>query len=156
MKLQIKVPLLVMVILLVIGIISGGMMLYFQRKASVNQFEHMAMALAGAVQGSLEQGMLTGERRHTQEAMVRITEEEIVNEVVLFSPDGAIAASSEVSDIGKITDNDEILRALHSGEASVRTEKQNGRSELWVITPVFNKLECQTCHSPETKVLGAI
>ncbi len=54
MKLQIKVPLLVIVILIVIGIISGGMMLYLQRRASVDQFEHMAMALARAVQGSLE------------------------------------------------------------------------------------------------------
>ena len=156
MKLQIKVPLLVIVILLVIGIISGGMMLYFQRKASVAQFEHMAMALAGAVQGSLEEGMLTGERRPTQEAMVRIREEEMVSEIVLFSPGGVIAASSEVSEIGKITDTDEIRRALQLGEASMRTERQNGRSELWVITPVFNKLECQSCHSPETKVLGAI
>lgn len=156
MKLQIKVPLLVMVILLVIGIISGGMMLYFQRKASVNQFEQMAMALAGAVQGSLEHSMLIGERRMTQEAMVDIREEEMVTEVVLFSPDGAIAASSEVSQIGEITDTDEIRRALQSGEASMQTERQNGQSELWVITPVFNKLECQSCHSPETKVLGAI
>jgi len=116
----------------------------------------MAMALAGAVQGSLEHSMLTGELGPTQEAMVRIREEEMVTEVVLFSPDGAIAASSEVSEIGEITDTDEIRRALQSGEASMQTERQNGQSELWVITPVFNKLECQSCHSPETKVLGAI
>ena len=51
MKLQVKVTLLVVVILLVIGIISSGAMLYFQRRASINQFEHMALALAGAVQG---------------------------------------------------------------------------------------------------------
>ncbi len=156
MKLQIKVPLLVIVILLVIGIISGGMMLYLQRKASVDQFEHMAMALAGAVQGSLEHSMLTGERRHTQEAMVDIREEEMVSKVVLFSPDGVIAASSEVTEIGTITDTDETRRALQSGEASMWTETRNGQSELWVITPVLNKLECQSCHSPETRVLGAI
>jgi len=156
MKLQIKVPLLVIVILLVIGIISGGMMLYFQRRASIDQFEQMAIALAGAVQGSLEHSMLIGERRMTQEAMVDIRGEAMVSEVVLFSPDGAVAASSEVSEIGEITDTDEVRRALQSGEDSMRTERQNGRSELWVITPVFNKPECQSCHSPETKVLGAI
>ncbi len=156
MKLQLKVPLLVIVILLVIGIISGGMMLYSQRRASVSQFEHMALALAGAVQGSLEHSMLIGELGPTQEAMVRISEEEMVSEVVLFSPDGVIAASSEVSEIGEITDTDEIRRALQSGEASMRTERQNGQSELWVITPVFNKPECQSCHIPETEVLGAI
>ncbi|MFC1951710.1 hypothetical protein ACFLYI_01530 [Chloroflexota bacterium] len=156
MKLQIKVPLLVIMILVVIGVISGGMMLYFQRSASINRFEQIAMALAGVLQGSLEQGMLTGERSPTQKSLVRVEEEEMVSEVTVFSPDGVIAASSEVSEIGKITDTAEIRRALQSGEAFMRTERQNGQSELWVITPVFNKLECQSCHSPETKVLGAI
>jgi signal transduction histidine kinase len=155
-KLQIKLLLLVIGILIVIGIISGGMMLYFQRRASADQFEHMAMALAGAVQGPLERDMLIGELRHTQEAMVRIRQEEMVSEVVLFSPDGVIAASSEVAEIGEIDDTDEIRRVLQSGEASMRTERQNNQSELWVSTPVFNRPECQRCHNPETKVLGAI
>ncbi len=61
MKLQIKLLLLVIGILIVVGVISGGMMLYFQRRASADQFEQMAMALAGAVQGSLEQDMMIGE-----------------------------------------------------------------------------------------------
>ncbi|MEE9399982.1 MAG: hypothetical protein V3V23_06915, partial [Dehalococcoidales bacterium] len=126
MKLQFKVTFLVMAILVVIGIISGGMMLYFQRKASVQQFEHMATALAGAVQGSLEQGMLTGERKPTQEAMVRIGEEEMVSEVVLLSPSGTIAASSGISEIGKVLDRVEIQRALQSGEVSVWTKQQDG------------------------------
>ena len=156
MKLQIKVPLLVIMILIVIGIISGGMMLYLQRRASVVQFEHTAMALARAVQGSLEHSMLTGELKPTQEAMVRITGEEMVNEVVLFSPEGVITASSKVSDIGKITDNDEILRSLQAGEASTWNNQQKGRGELLIITPVLNKPECQGCHNPDTSVLGAI
>ncbi len=148
MKLQIKLLLLVIGILIVIGIISGGTMLYFQRRASVDQFEQMAIALAGAVQGPLEQDMLIGELRQTQEAMVRIREEEMVNEVFLFSPDGVIVASSEIAKIGETTDTDEIRRVLQSGEASLRTGIQNGQSELWVSTPVFNKLECQSCYSP--------
>src|SRR3989304_1256302 len=107
-KLQIKVPLLVIVILLVTGIISGGTMLYLQRRASVTQFEQTATALAKAVQGSLEQGMMLGERQHIQQAMVRIGEEEMVSETAIFSPDGVIAASSKVSKLGQTTDRDEI------------------------------------------------
>ena len=80
MKLQVKVLLLVTVILLIICTISGGTIIYFQRRASIDQFEQMAIALAVAVQSSLEQGMLTGERSPTQEAIVRITEKEVVNE----------------------------------------------------------------------------
>lgn len=142
MRLQIKVPLLVIVILIVIGIISGEMMLFFQRKASVDQFEQMAMALAGVVQGSLEQGMLTGERQPIQNAIVRIGKEEMVSAVALFSPEGKAMASSQLSDIGKIMARNEILGTLQSGETSLWTNPQNGQSELWVITPVRNKSEC--------------
>jgi len=155
-KLQFKVTLLVILTLLAIGIISGGILLYFQRKASVDQFEHMATALAGAVQGSLEHSMLIGERMMTQEALVDISEEEMVHEVVLLSPNGTIVASSEISDIGKIVDRDMIYQEWQSGEASVWTKPQADTGELWVITPILNKLECQPCHSPENNVLGAI
>ncbi len=77
MKLQVKVPLLVTMILFAICIISSGTIIYFQRKASINQFEEMAIALAGTVQGSLEHSMLTGESRQSQEVMVHIREEEM-------------------------------------------------------------------------------
>jgi len=141
-KLQFKVTLLVILTLLAIGIISGGILLYFQRKASVDQFEHMATALAGAVQGSLEHSMLIGERMMTQEALVDIGEEEIVREVVLLSPNGTITASSDISDIGRVLDRAEIHRALQSGEVSAWTKKQDDVGELRVIIPILNKPEC--------------
>lgn len=156
MRLQAKIILLVIAILLVIGLISGGAILYFQRKASVDQFEQTAVALAGAVQGSLEQGMMLGERQHIQEAMVRIAEEEIVSKILLFSPDAVIAASSEASSVGKKSYEDDILLALESGEASLSGEHEGQPNELGVITPVFNKPECQSCHDSTAEVLGAI
>jgi signal transduction histidine kinase len=155
-KLQIKVVLLVMVVLLVTGLVSGGMMLYVERRASVQQFEQVATALAGAVQGSLEHSMLTGKLQPTQEALVSISAEAMVNEVVVLSPDGTIAASSQVADINRTMDGDEIRQALHSGETSVKTGEQNGQSRLWVTTPVINQPECQDCHPSENNVLGAV
>ncbi|MFC2016150.1 GAF domain-containing protein [Chloroflexota bacterium] len=156
MKLQIKVPLLVVVILIFIGIISSGALLHFQRIAAAEQFEHMAMALGGVVQGSLERGMLTGENRPTQEAIIRIGEEEIVNEVVLMTYYGVVTASNEVSHIGKVINGDEIRKTLQSSEVSTWLRQQNGRDELSVIIPVSNKSECYGCHNSETSILGAI
>jgi len=155
-KLQVKVILLVVVILLVIGVISSGTMLYFQRRASINQFEHMALALAGAVQCSLEHSMLTSQCESTQEAIIHISEEEIVSAIGLFSPAGLVIASSETSDIGRVTDSGEIRETLQTGKASILTGTQNGQGGLRVITPIINKPECQSCHVPETSVLGAI
>ena len=156
MKLQIKVPFLVVVILLIIGIVASAILLNFQRKVSVEQFEQMGMALAGAVQSSLEEGMMLGEQGHIQKAMVRISEEGMVSKVALFSPDGTVVTSSEVSEVGKLTAITEVQQALKLGKGSMLLKKQNGFSELWVITPVFNRLECQSCHSPASAVLGVI
>ncbi len=156
MKLQIKVPFLVIIILLIIGLFASAILLNFQQKASIKQFEEMGMALAGAVQGSLEEGMMLGVRGHIQKAMERISEKGMVNNVSLFAPDGTIATSSKLPEIGQITATTQVQQALTLGKVSMLLEKQNGLSELWVITPVFNKPECQSCHSPASPVLGAI
>ncbi|MBF8265308.1 MAG: Histidine kinase [Dehalococcoidia bacterium] len=156
MKLQIKVPFLVVGILLIIGIISGGMILYYHWRASVSQFEQMAMVLAGAVRGSLEQNMLTGERTQTQEALAYIAKEKMVKEVVLFAPSGTVAASSEFPDVGKIMPSDDLRYVLQSGEVSMRAELYDRKRELWVLTPIFNRKECQSCHSPGDRILGVI
>ncbi len=116
----------------------------------------MALGLAGAVQGSLEQSMLTGERRYTQETMVRIKEEKMVIELTLFASDGLIAASSEVAQLGQKGDLKELDETLQLGKTSIHALKRNGLSELSVITPVLNKSECQSCHSPDIRVLGAV
>ena len=156
MKLQLKVILIVIGIMAIVGIISGGMMLYFQRRASVNQFEHMGIALTGVLQSSLEQGMLTGERQVTQDAMVRIGQEDLVTDVHLLDSDGTIAASSHLSDIGLTLDADEILTTMQTGEVSIGARNQDGINIFQVVTPIMNKVECQGCHNANSSVLGAI
>ena len=157
MKLQIKVPMLVIGILALISIISGGMMLFFQQRASVRQFEHMAMGLSGAVLGSLEQGMLIGEPRYTQETMMRIIKEEkMVTELTLFNSDGLIATSSDPAQLNQKGDLKELDEALQLSKTSLYMEQRNGLRELSVITPVANKTECQGCHHQDIKVLGAV
>lgn len=156
MKLQGRVLLLVTAILVFIGVVSGGMVLYFQRRSSIDQFEHMARALAGAVQGSLEQSMFSNEQEHVREAMVRIRSEEMVNNVVLYSADGVIVASTPPLNVGATTDVSEVRGALQTGETFTRTEEQNRESKLLVTTPILNEPECQGCHRAETAILGAI
>lgn len=156
MKLQLKVPLLVLLTAFVIGTISGGIMVYSQRQANVRQFEQMAMALARAVQGSLEQGMMLGEARHVQEAVVRVGEEEMVNRVVIYAPDGKIAASSDLSAVGGAAEIDGIYTALQSGEASTSMRRRDGVGELLIVTPILNRPECAGCHGSAASVLGAV
>lgn len=157
MKLQIKVPLMVTGILVLIGIIAGGMMLFFQQRASVKQFEHMALGLSGAVLASLEQSMLIGDPSYTQETMMRIIKQEkLVTELTLYNSEGFVAAASEVTQLSQKGNLNELDDALSSGKTSIYAEQRSGLHELSVITPVTNKDECQSCHNKDVKVLGAV
>jgi signal transduction histidine kinase len=156
LRLQVKVIVLTMVVLIVIGIVSGGTMLYFQRRDSVRQFEHVAGALAGAVQGSLEQGMLSGESQPVQDAIVRISEEQMVSGVALLTPEGKITASSDVAQIGGRSNRQEVALTLTSGRVSTWANRDGNRGQFNVVSSVLNKTECQSCHSPDATVLGAI
>ncbi len=156
MKLQIKVPLLVILIILFLGITSTGIQLYYQRQHAMEQFRETSWAVAVAIQSSLEQMMLTGDRSDVQQALVSTGGKEIIKKVAVFEPNGAIAASSETNEIGENINEPEISSALLGGESSIGIGTHNDGEVFHAITPIFNKPECQSCHNPAQMVLGAI
>jgi signal transduction histidine kinase len=131
-------------------------MVYLQRQSSVRQFEQTATALASAVQGSLEQAMMLGETQHVQEAVMRVGEEPMVSVVAVYSPDGMIAAANDTTTVGSSPQTDGLENALREGQSSVLMRRRDGRRELRISTPIFNRSECESCHSPPGGVLGAI
>jgi signal transduction histidine kinase len=156
MKLQTKVILLMIGILLLSGFLGGGTLIYLQKRFSESFFEKSALAVARAVRTSLEHSMLEAKRAHIQKDVSFIAESPGLNEVVIFNPQGMVAASAESSEIGKVRDDPEILEAIATGKPVTRREITYGRSELCVILPVANKPACQRCHDPGQKFLGAI
>jgi signal transduction histidine kinase/HAMP domain-containing protein len=156
MRLQLKVPLLVLLISAVIGVIFGFIMVQAQRQANERQFEQAAMALANAVQGSLEQAMMLGEAQHVQEAVVRVGEEEMVNRVAIHAPDGSVAASSDPSAIGNAAESEVVHTTIRTGQASSIMNRQDSAGELLIATPIVNRAECAGCHGSTADVLGAV
>ncbi|MDO8567230.1 MAG: GAF domain-containing protein [Dehalococcoidales bacterium] len=156
MRLQVKVPLLVIITILFIGIISTGVLLYSQRRTSIKQFEETAQAVAGAIEGSLKQCMLLGDPQYVQEALVSIADKGLINKAALFSPDGIIAASSEAQEIGGRVNSAEVRGVLLMGEASMGFEAQDNQDVFHAILPVFNQPACHNCHRTGKPVLGAI
>ena len=156
MKLQIKLPLMLILMVLVIGSISGISTNYLHHRNSITQFEQTAAAMANTVQGSLEQGMMLGETRHMQEALKRIGNDTIINNVTLFNPEGYIAASTRPEQVGQLTENNEVYQTLISGEPNIWTVKGEDSEAILTSTAVMNKDECQLCHSSEARILGAI
>jgi len=156
MRLQYKITLFIFMILLVIGVAGATAMLNLQRRTAISRFEESALTLAGALYDSLETNMLEGNQEHMQDAVARIASGASINEVVILSDTQRIYASGESSEVGETRDDEEVSRALASGEAVTTSEKRYGRNEIGVILPVMNKPECYTCHSSEAEILGAI
>ena len=148
MRLQYKVPILILLVMLFIGVATGAIMIYLQRQAGEYEFKQTATGLAGAVQGSLEEYMLEPGVEHGQAigpAVSGLVKEELVNDVVIYQVDGSILASGSGQSTGEGTMDEAIQNVLSSGEAL--TELRSGRTELSVVTPIRNRIECrESCH----------
>ena len=162
MRLQYKVPLLILLVMLIIGLATGGVMIRLQRQAGEDEFKQMATGLAGVVQNSLQQDMLQADimddpatihTHTTQPAVSHIGQEELVNDIIIYRDDCTVAASASGDTSEEPTSNKRVKDVIEFGD--VTTELRHGHTELSVITPVRNQPECHGCH-PTGDVLGAV
>ena len=151
-KLQYRIILLVFVILVVVGLIGDGTILYLQRQAIVARFTESTVVLAAALRDSLERDMLLVDRQHVQESVELMASRAPVNDVTILSKERKVFASSDTSAIGQIRREAEIIPVFTSGETVTRTRNNN----LYVNLPVLNKPACYGCHGSEPQILGAI
>ncbi|MBI4299549.1 MAG: GAF domain-containing protein [Chloroflexi bacterium] len=157
MKLKYRVPLLTLGIMLVIGLLIGGSVLYFQRKSDAKQFEDTATAMATSIVQTLDHFMLTGEPKEIQDTVTSLAHQPLVSEVLIYTKDGTVFASGDASEIGLKRDDPRIQETLRSGKASAKTESTFGSPPHFdVVFPVFNRPECYGCHSSDNEALGAI
>jgi sensor histidine kinase regulating citrate/malate metabolism len=124
MRLQYRITLFIVAILLIAGIVGPLLSLYLQQRNAISQFEESAQTMAGTLLGSLEHAMLEAEREHIQEVVADIASEEPVNEVVILSATQKVYASGNSSEIGETRNDKETAQALASGETVTRTKKQ--------------------------------
>lgn len=156
MSLQYKVVLLVFGIILTTGIVGGFIALQLQRQSAVSQFSESTMALAATLRDSIERDMLLFDREHIQKSVTLIGSRSWVTEVSIRSPDRRVYASYDTSAIGQTRDEDEVTRALKSGETVTSSTSSYGGGDLFVVFPLLNKPECYVCHGSKPAILGAI
>ena len=155
-KLQYRIILLVFVILLVLGIVGDGTILYLQRKTAIARFTESMVILAAALRDSLERDMLLVNRQHIQESVELMASRPPISSVTIFSTEQKVFASSDTSAINQPRQEIDLARVFASGDTVTRTEKQSVDGHIYVALPVLNKPDCYRCHGSASAILGAI
>ena len=159
MKLQNKIPLYVVSVILVLGVLGSAAVLSIQRQASTHQFEETASALTATILNGLQQDMLTNERGHIQETLDSLRRRDSVGEVDIITDSSQIWASTNRQAIGSAASRDN--RQLLAGGAA-RTISGSGNGFISVAEPIHVMDACLKCHGSiapapnKNGVLGAI
>lgn len=155
-RLQYRIILLVFAILMVMGLIGGGAILYLQRQTTIAQFKDSAVLLAAALRDSLERDMLLVDRQHVQQSVELMASRKPVQDVTVYSVERKVFASSDASAVGQIRGSEEIDRVFASLETVTGADNQQGEKNMSVVFPVLNKPDCYGCHGSGSQILGAI
>lgn len=154
MRLHLKISLWTLIILLVVGGISILALYAFQRRASIEQFEHMAQTLTATILNSLEITMLHNNQQEMREIIQLIKREQMIRDVTIYARTGRVWASTGPGAGVPASQAAAFSRAIDGMKPA--TVEDGTAGELVVITPVANKPACQACHAQDPPVLGAI
>lgn len=154
-RLQYRIILMVFAILLAVGLIGGGAILYLQRQTTIANFTESTVVLAATLRDSLERDMLLVDREHIQQSVSLMASRKPINDVTIVSIERKVFASSDLSAIGRLREDAGISRVFTSGATVTLAENQAG-DNLSIVFPVVNKPDCYQCHGSGPQILGAI
>ena len=154
MRLHLKISLWTIAILIVVGGISLFSLYSVQRRAAIEQFEHMAGTLTETILNSLEITMAHNNQEEIREIIGLIKREQMIRDVTIFTRAGKVWASTDRH--GDMPAREAETLAGVIAERRPLTVEDDGNRELVVMTPVMNKPACGPCHTADPPVLGAI
>ncbi len=159
MKLQNKIPLYVVLIMLILGSLGVIAVIVIQNRADNRHFEQMASALTATILNGLENDMLRGQRGDIQQTLDSLRQRDSVGEVDIVSASDRIWASTDRQAIGASGSAD-VEKLLGSGVQTLGSGSGNGY--ISVAEPIPVKTPCLQCHgriapAPNQRgLLGAI
>lgn len=161
MRLQLKLSLWLISIVILLGVLSAYAILVFQRRASIKQFEGMATALSVVIENALETSMAHDNPEEVKEILEHIKREpmihnigDIIHDIAVYSATGKVWSSTERAKIG--TESDEVREVLRSAAPFIGKDWEAGKKEFRVLTPILSKPGCQGCHGSQRRTLGAV
>jgi two-component system NtrC family sensor kinase len=118
--------------------------------------------LSMLIEQSLEYAMFSRREDLLQTMVHRLAEDPEVEHIYILDRTGTIRISSDASRIGyTINRASPTCKLCHSEGANQHSttavfKAAGGREVLRNVTPLFNKTECHTCHSPTQSINGVL
>lgn len=156
MRLNIKLPLLMIAMAMLLSIPMAVVLWQFQQETAMNQFEDSSSVISSAITAAVEHHMLLNHPENITRGMELVTQEAAINRVTLYAADQSVVA--EVGDAGTSDrwDPSQMSRVLGEGHELTEVFSVNGRRELHTLTPIRNSPECFGCHDSSIAILGAM
>lgn len=158
MRLYIKLPVLILVMMIVFSCIMAALLLRFQRETTIDQFHQSAAALNTAMRTSIDQDMLMGGREYIERGIARVAEDDWVSNVTIYTPNKSLYASAGGLVSHHADTRDKLADVLTLRKEQTQIISTGGLKELHTIAPILNAPECSSpvCHDSNEELLGAI
>jgi len=143
-RLQNKIPLYIVLIILLTGAAGAVAIVAIQKQASRHQFEETARALSATIENGLEQDMLNQDRSHVQQTLDDLSQNDSIHEIDVIGAGGSIWASTVPGAIDTIPGGQE--GSLLAGETAEGFISDYSNDHMTLVTPISAKEACLRCH----------
>ncbi|MHB8791929.1 MAG: response regulator [Thermoleophilia bacterium] len=144
MKLQQKIPLYVITVMLLVGGMGALALLSSQKQSSTHLFSETASTLTDTILNSLEQDMLRSDRGHIQLTLDNLSRQQSIRSIDILSTDGTIWASSNRETIG--TKVDPEAQAVMDNDRSHEIFGDSAEGHMADVAAIPVKDDCLICH----------
>ncbi|MHB0915645.1 MAG: ATP-binding protein [Thermoleophilia bacterium] len=148
MKLQQKIPLYVIAIMLIVAIAGIWPIMAVQKRASVHQFEETASAITTTILSGLEEDMRRQDTDHIQITLDKLRDSGAVRGVDIVAADGTIWASTDSGAIGNSVNGD--MSQIVNEETTKRVFGEPSDEVMTAAEPIPATASCRECHGVTT------
>src|SRR5665811_1997607 len=144
MKLQQKIPLYVVTVMLLVGGVGALALLSSQKQSSTELFSETTSTLTETILNSLERDMLNSDRGHIQLTLDNLSRQHNIRAIDILAPDGTIWASTNRESISFAAEPE--AQAVMDSDSAHKIFGNPGEDHMTDVAPIPVRDECLICH----------
>jgi nitrate/nitrite-specific signal transduction histidine kinase len=144
-------------------LVSSFLVLTWQREQLIADAQETTSHLGNVIEAGLEHAMLRNDRELINQIIKDQAQTHFLSRIQVLNNLGVVKVSSDPADIGQTLQDTSPtcqfcqINNLQSQQSSTGFLAQNeGRQVILNVNLIYNRPECQDCHSPQENLLGLL